>query len=528
MCPNNWSTVLIAGLSIGFSFSNIAVGQDIENGATGIDRVGEPEQPVRFDGHKVVRVYPTSEDELHLIQQLSPDTWSHHLGLGGPVDFRIPPENMAALDELGTEYEILIDDLQVLIDAEREGELEPADDEWFNDYKQYNEVVTYLTELTNLRPDLAEMINLGDSIHGRDIWAIHITGGDSNPTKPGILINGCQHAREWITVMSTMYLVDTLINEYDTDPRIQNYVDAYDWYIIPIVNPDGYTYTWSNNRMWRKNRRESYGVDLNRNWAFHWGGPGSSSTKSSEIYRGEKWFSEPETEAVSNFIINHPHILAHVDVHSYSQLVLQPWGWTRDLPEHHDTFDRIGQDMIDVMAGLYGTSWRHGPIYTTIYPASGGSNDWTYGARQMWGFAFELRDKGQYGFLLPKSQIIPASEECIEGIFVLADETLEPLMVFDNSWLQRGDPAELRASRCTPGADVYFFYSLKGDGETYFSELDVTLDLELPVLIDIQTANEEGIAVYTTTIPHLSKLYAVWLQAAEYGRKTNLILTQIN
>lgn len=482
---------------------------------------------VSFDGQCVVRMTLNSVEDLKFIQDISNDIWTEHFIPGGNIDFRIPRSELKILDEAGLDYEIMIPDIQQLIDRQKDEPVDPEAD-WFSDYKRYSEVITYMQDLVNLRPDLAEMINLGPSLRGNTIWAIHITGPGNDPVRPGLFIHGTMHAREWITTMANCYIADTLIKQYDTDPSIKNMVDTRDWYIVPISNPDGYDYTWTNNRMWRKNRRSNYGVDLNRNWDYHWGGPGSSGSTNSEIYRGESPFSEPETQALSNFMIDTPNIVAHLDIHSYSQLVLQPWGWTRELPPEHDTLDALGADMMNAIESVNGTSWRHGPIFTTIYPASGGSCDWAYGDRRIWGFSYELRDKGQYGFLLPKSQIIPASEETLAGVKVLANADLEPLMVMDTSWLQRGQPAQFTAIRATPGSLVHFFYSLGGTGSTYYSDLGVYLDLQAPVLVAKKAADNRGVAVYNFTVPRLPRMVVVWLQAAETGRTSSVRLTQVN
>src|SRR4029450_12339336 len=114
-------------------------------------------------------------------------------------------------------------------------------------------------------------------------------------------VNGCQHAREWIAVMTPMYVADALVREYGRDARITAALDRVDFYIVPVTNPDGFEFTYTpppvGDRMWRKNRRNngngSFGVDLNRNWSVDWGGPNSTSTSpSSETYIGTGPFSE--------------------------------------------------------------------------------------------------------------------------------------------------------------------------------------------------------------------------------------------
>ena len=96
--------------------------------------------------------------------------------------------------------------------------------------------------------------------------------------------------------MTTVYVAESLLSGYGESDRITALVNGTEFFIIPIVNPDGYRYTWNSFRMWRKNRRNngngSYGVDLNRNWAVGWGGGGSSGNPVSNPYRGTGPFSE--------------------------------------------------------------------------------------------------------------------------------------------------------------------------------------------------------------------------------------------
>lgn len=523
------SSIVVAALS---AASTLAFQQPLHtSGADGALDAQAESVMARFDGHKVIRAWIESEEELELVHFLSDDIWNDTYGIGGPLDFRITPEMYDILVGSGLPFEVMIDDVQVLIDAERadDGFENPAEDPFFNDYQRLSDVVAYMNTLANLRPDLAEVVDIGDTVRGRDIFALRITGPNFEPTRPGLLIHGGQHAREWITVSANCYIADTLIRQYDTDPYIKDLVDTREWWIIPVMNPDGYEYTWTNYRLWRKNRRSSYGVDLNRNWGYHWGGPGSSDSTNRETYRGDAPFSEPETQAMRDLCLDHPNIVGHIDIHSYSQLILYPWGWTRYLPPYNDTFDAISSEMDQRIEALYGTIWRYGPVYTTIYPASGVSSDWTFGDRRIWGFAFELRDRGQYGFVLPKSQLLPASKEAREGVFVLAEQELEPLMVLDVGWLERGQPAEFKVTRATPGSDVYFFYSIRGDDEqTFWPDLNVTLDIESPLMAATATADASGTAILNRTMPNLRALIVIWLQAAEYGRTTNVVLTQIN
>jgi len=488
-----------------------------------------PVDAVRFDGDRVVRVEIDSAETLRLMLRVSPDPWSHRFAIGAAGDFRVPADRWEDFRRLGLDHEVMIEDVQAIIDAQAAArELEGPAGTFFGQYRRYDEVMTFIDDLAAERPDLAEVVDLGDSLQGRAIRGLRITGPGTE-TKPGLVFNGCQHAREWVTVMAMCYIADRLVGEYDVDADVRAIVDRREIWIIPIVNPDGYVYTWTTNRLWRKNRAAPSGVDLNRNWSYEWGGRGSSGRETSEVYRGPYEFSEPETRAVARLFEDHPSIVAHVDVHCYSQLVLQPWGFTIDLPEDHDRFETLGAEMAAAMGAVDDKVFRHGPAYTTIYPAAGIMSDWTYGRRRAWGLSYELRDRGQFGFLLPPDQIVVGSEEAWAGFEALATADLEPIPVLDVGPLVRGEAGTLTANRMEPGAPTYFFYSLQGEGETFWSSLGVTLDLGQPVLGGTAVADAEGRADFEAVPPTGVPIFVVWIQATnEGGRTTNVVLTQVN
>ena len=159
-----------------------------------------------------------------------------------------------------------------------------------------------------------------------------------------MLINGTQHAREWIAAMVTTCVADRLVRDYDTDPAIRAFVDNTELWVVPVANPDGYQHSWGSDRYWRKNRRGKFGVDLNRNFGVAWGGTGSSRNERSQTYRGAYAFSEPETAALRDLVLRE-QIAAHIDFHAYGQLVLYPWGYTGKPAKDRDQFAAIGDRM---------------------------------------------------------------------------------------------------------------------------------------------------------------------------------------
>ena len=396
-----------------------------------------PDPVVRFDGHKVVRVQPRSTREMRTALTLTDDVWtcafdgdksSRELHIA-PIDIRLTPEAYLALRDSQIPFTLLIDDVQKLIDAERAPALgfgPRGPGTFFGAYQDYAAVSAYIDTLAALRPDLASRVHVGASLLPREIFALRVSAPGAPPgSKPAIILWGCQHAREWITVMGTTYIADQLVRNYNIDANIRRLLDSFEFYIVPIANPDGYAYTWTNNRLWRKNRRANgdgtTGVDLNRNWDFGWGGPGSSGTSSSDIYRGPSAFSEPCTQSLRDFIIARPNIAMSFDIHSYSQLVLEPFGYTFALPPETRAYTQITGVVQAAMSASAGGFFIGGETYRAIYPASGVSQDWIQGVRGILGYGFELRDRGSNGFVLPVSDIIPGSQECLAGVFAAAN-----------------------------------------------------------------------------------------------------------
>jgi carboxypeptidase A5 len=410
-------------------------------------------QPARFDGYQVVRVVNRSPDDLLRMMRAGAEVWDCH-GVGiGPSRYLVSPDAQARLKAAGVQAQVLIRDVQALIDRERDQVAQARElrgPGYFSTYRTYAEISAFIDSLVATYPAMASRVSAGPSLQGRDIFGIRITGPGGPPAgaKPQVLLNSLQHAREWITGATSMWIANQLLASYATDSRVRRLADQYEWIIIPVVNPDGYVYTWSTNRLWRKNRRDNgngtTGVDTNRNWGYQWGGEGASALGSDETYRGAGPFSEPETQAMRDFILANPRIVIAVDIHSYSQLILSPWSYTAAPCPDASIFDILNAGFEAAVESVHGMNYTAGPTYTTIYPASGAAGDWTYGAAGALGWGMELRDTGQNGFTLPADQIVPTSEETWAGLAWVADWLLDnpPLLIT----FPRGVPASVAAA----------------------------------------------------------------------------------
>jgi len=174
--------------------------------------------------------------------------------------------------------------------------------------------------------------------------------------------------------------------------------------------------------MWRKTRSPNpgsscKGTDPNRNWDNHWCVVGASRDPCSDSYCGRQAFSESETRSVGQYIKGVPRLRGFVDFHSYSQLWMTPYGWTSARPKDYNLQMDVANGAVAAIKAKSGLTYRAGPIYTIIYPASGSSADYGYdNANVTYSYGVELRDTGQYGFLLPASQIIPTGEEIWQAV----------------------------------------------------------------------------------------------------------------
>ncbi|KAH7638643.1 carboxypeptidase a2-like protein [Dermatophagoides farinae] len=282
-----------------------------------------------------------------------------------------------------------------------------------NRYYPIAQVNRYLHDVANL-PDSSgiTLFTIGHTHENRPIQAIEIL---NNPNDPNFLwIDGCTHAREWVTVTTALYIIDQAI--YTKIPI--NFI------IVPILNVDGYVYTWTKDRMWRKNRRpyigsrlsrhsmpeRCTGVDLNRNYDINFGGTGSSP----------KPFSEPEVRAASDLLSkNRNRIKMTLSLHSFNQLWSCPNAFTTDMTKDHNHHMRILRSIQQAVRQQNGILYDIGPLGSRLYLGSGFMMDWIYhklGIRDA--YLVELRDRGYYGFILPADQILPTATETWAGIQV--------------------------------------------------------------------------------------------------------------
>lgn len=284
-----------------------------------------------------------------------------------------------------------------------------------------DEMQAHLDDMIAQYPDLiSQKFTLNHQTHeGRDITWVRISDNpNTNETgEPELLYTGMHHAREPIGMQALLFFMYHLLENYPDDPTCQYLIDNFELVFVPIINMDGYAYNIQTNPggggMWRKNRRDNgsgyWGVDPNRNYGYMWGldNNGSSPYPSDETYRGPAPFSEPCVQSMRDFCEENEFVSA-LNYHSYSNLLLYPWGYISDpCPD-----DAIFFEHSKIMTRENG--YTYGAGSTTIYPTNGGSDDWMYGEQDtkdlIYSYTPEVGNSND-GFWPSVSRIIPQCQE---------------------------------------------------------------------------------------------------------------------
>ncbi|KAK4016628.1 carboxypeptidase B [Daphnia magna] len=366
------------------------------------------------------------------------DFWSP-VRLNKPTDIMSSPEQIQQLLDVfnsnSIQHKIKIDDVQQLIDAQQNhmgNEIVKQSSSlrynltWDN-YYRYDDIREFAYALGASYPELVTVSVAGKSYEDRDLILIKISSGGS-ASKNAIFVDGGIHACEWISPATVTYIVRELVENYAAHPQ---YVDDVDWFFMPLVNPDGYEFAHTDNRLWRKNRRihdetntTCVGTDINRNFDYHFDEGGSSDNSCAPTYNGGQPFTEPESRALRDAILTEANrTKSYLTVHSYGQHWLTPWGWTTELPADYDAMYALASDAVAALTAVYGTVYDIGSSANLLYANSGPSDDWAKGVAGIpYTYTIELRDQGPvYGFLLPPDQIIPSGIETWEAFKVIAE-----------------------------------------------------------------------------------------------------------
>lgn len=371
-------------------------------------------------------------DFLLMLDDPSIDIWTHSFKEGSRVDIRVLTSAAQQRVQERLNCEVTVFDLESFIGHNDEDLFgKRSSNSFFDAFRSSDEMITYAEDLKKQYPKLLNIKIIGQTVEGRDI-PLMIVSGPEIPTdkkswvkasvppkrKWNVYIQGGLHAREWASPATAMYLVENFLSSYGKRPDISWLMDRVKLHIAPVVNRDGYEYSRDKNRLWRKNRRKNedgtFGVDLNRNFDYEWGASGASSSPMSESYKGPSPASEPEVQAVQDYLKSLPNCLAGLDLHSYGQQILHAWGWTYASHPDENWLENVGSRMSEAILNENGRSYQSMQS-SALYPAAGATEDFITSLSTGHGWTVELRPDsgGREGFLLSPSEIRPVGEEIL-------------------------------------------------------------------------------------------------------------------
>jgi len=255
-----------------------------------------------------------------------------------------------------------------------------------------NGIRAQLHNIAATYPHIAQLKKIGHSIQKRDMLVMRLTNekAGKKDDKPQVLFMATHHAREWVATEMAMRLIKYLTANYGSDERVTSLLDSVEVWIMPVGNPDGYQYTFTNERLWRKNLRDNDGdgqitiadgVDLNRNFDGHWGydNEGSDSRWADATYRGTAPHSEPEVKALADFIQDNDFKFT-LTYHTHGDLILYPWGWQLQTTSLDDPIF-VAQAGTDDNPGIWDSLRSHGydpGVGADLYTTNGDFTDWAY------------------------------------------------------------------------------------------------------------------------------------------------------
>ncbi|KAL6709267.1 hypothetical protein ACN47E_001674 [Coniothyrium glycines] len=398
-----------------------------------------------YDGYRIYSVTPSTSQEARDLERRFSNHHTHPIR--DSLSIVIPPNEIEWFNALGLKARLINADLGRYIrsankeatynrNLHKRGEL--PDLSWFDTYHAYADHLQYWDDLVQAFPDNSKKFPIGQSYENRTIYAFHLFGDKKeehadNTDKPVILWHATVHAREWISTMVIEYLAYQLIDGFKSgDANVTSWLDQYDFFLVPFHNPDGFLYSQTTDRLWRKNRQPRpttnstcIGTDGNRNWKFAWDAEppegGSTPDPCGQTYRGLAPGDTPENQAVDSLsarvAAQGRGIRSFVDFHSYGQLILTPYGYTCDpLPESLPRMLQVAGGTARAMeaASTRNSTYEFGPGCQILYFSTGNSRDHhygVYGANHSWTMELSPQDQAGGGFVLPPEQIWPVVKE---------------------------------------------------------------------------------------------------------------------
>ncbi|KAH8652548.1 hypothetical protein BX600DRAFT_516572 [Xylariales sp. PMI_506] len=373
-----------------------------------------------------------------------------------------------------TKFETALRDRDITQGIEQHGRLPLGlEDLFFQDYQTLDVITNWMRYLDSMFSPrgLVHMFSVGKSYEGRDIPGLRVgidVDRDVNKPRKTILVTGGFHAREWISISTVNYLAMSFINRYNKDSVATKILEEFDIVFIPLLNPDGYEYTWKVDRLWRKSRQTTpmylcHGFDLDRSFGYRWDAAEHQREPCSESYGGDEPFQAVEALRLAEWAKNETtknnvDFVAYIDLHSYSQQVLWPYAFSCGVEVPNlENMEEVAMNIAKHMRLANGESYTVGSACegavvnrassenSTVFPnqrieAAGGSaiDYFHHDLNARYSYQIKLRDTGSYGFLLPSDDIVPVGEEVFAAMRYFGDYLL------GNNGIERSQGAQIQ------------------------------------------------------------------------------------
>ncbi|CRL08319.1 CLUMA_CG021383, isoform A [Clunio marinus] len=385
-----------------------------------------------YTNYKVYDVTPNREQIKDLKAwefQMGIDFWMSR-GVDQTSRIMVSPEVEESfvnfLNKEGIDNKLIIEDVQSSLDRDanlirhsrsKRSAFQANGEPDFTLFLSYEEMESFTISLAQQYPNLVKRDVIGRSIEGRDIFGMRVSSGTEFGKKPIIFIDAGIHAREWVGPHVVLYLLNQLVTNATVTSEL---LDRVDWVIVPNANPDGYVYSQSEDRLWRKNRRyvnyTCTGIDLNRNFGYVW--RYSANSCPTIGYPGPHALSEPETVALTSYMESFKfNLRLYLSTHSYGDYVLWPFGFASNVYiKNWREHDEVGKLWANAIRAATGKEYRVGNSADILYTANGASDDHAVAhANANLAYTLELTGGGSAGFDFPQDKVYDLAVETFLG-----------------------------------------------------------------------------------------------------------------
>lgn len=334
------------------------------------------------------------------------------------------------------------EELSVITDNDN-NEISTNAEIFFKAYRDLDSIYAWYDLLVDTYPDILNVEYIGNTFEGRPMKALRLSvhsESKTNSIKTVVITSGI-HAREWVSISSSCFILYQLLSDYENgNLAVKRYLEHLDFFFMPVMNPDGYEFTWKSERLWRKNRQQTFnprcsGIDIDHSFGFQF--TSGFESPCSDDYSGESEFEALESYNWDRYLneTKHDHpIYAYIDLHSYAEEVLYPYAYSCDV------LPRDEENLLELAYGLsQAIRLKSGKYYEIVkacedkgadlLPSMGAGSalDYMYHNKAYWAFVLKLRDSGTHGFLLPSKYIVPVGKEIYAAVkyfaaFLLSDK----------------------------------------------------------------------------------------------------------